>query len=178
MKMRRYRFFAGILALDLALSVFRPAMAHAAALNSVRFLWTVMLIVPAVMVLVGLFDVWTPRDVIERNLGARSGLRGAGLAMLLGTAAAGPLYAAFPIALSLQRKGARLANVVIFLGTWATIKVPMILLESSFVGMRFALLRLGLTVPGVLAVGFLMERMMRTPQGCPVILVGQVKSSG
>ena len=34
----------------------------------------------------------------------------------LGTAAAGPIYAAFPLGLSLREKGARTANLVIFLG--------------------------------------------------------------
>ena len=82
------------------------------------------------------------------------------LAILLGTAAAGPLYAAFPVAVSLQKKGARLANIVIFLGTWASIKIPMILLESSFIGLRFSLLRLALTVPGVIAMGVVMERAL------------------
>ncbi|MGD0843778.1 MAG: hypothetical protein ABSA06_05330 [Geobacteraceae bacterium] len=53
-----------------------------------------------------------------------------------------------------------MANIAIFLGTWATIKIPMIMMESSFIGIRFALLRLALTIPGVLGVGFLMERIV------------------
>ena len=124
------------------------------------FLVEVLLIVPPVMVLMGLLDAWVPRQIVEAHLGKDAGVRGAGVAILLGTAAAGPLYAAFPIALSLQKKGARLANVVIFLGTWATIKIPMIIMESSFIGLRFALLRLAFTVPCVLAAGYLMEMMI------------------
>jgi hypothetical protein len=41
----------------------------------------------------------------------------------------------------------------------------MILMESSFIGVRFALLRLAFTIPGVLGVGFLMERMVPEKQG-------------
>ena len=118
------------------------------------------MILPPVMVLMGLLDVWVPRQMVEAHLGQDAGLRGAGFAILLGTAAAGPLYAAFPIAISLRNKGARVANVVIFLGTWAAIKIPMIIMESSFIGLRFALLRLMFTVPCVLAAGYLIEAIL------------------
>jgi uncharacterized membrane protein YraQ (UPF0718 family) len=158
--MKRYRLFAVILAIDLVLAMFNTKLAQASAAKSLGFLMEVLVIVPPVMVLMGLIDVWTPRKLVEDHLGAGSGIRGSALAILLGSAAAGPLYAAFPIALSLHRKGARLANISVFLGTWATIKIPMILMESNFIGIRFALLRLAFTIPGVLGVGFLMERMV------------------
>ena len=127
--------------------------------KSAGFMAEVLLILPSVMVLMGLLDAWVPRHLVEAHLGPDAGMRGAGFAVLLGTAAAGPLYAAFPIAVSLRNKGARLANVVIFLGTWAAIKIPMIFMETSFIGLRFALLRLLFTVPCVLAAGYLMELM-------------------
>lgn len=158
--LKSYGFFLAIVGVNLLLVFHRPDLAQLSALNSLRFLWQVVLVVPLVMVLIALFDVWVPRKLVEERIGPSSGVLGAALAILLGTAAAGPLYAAFPIARSLQQKGARLANLVIFLGTWATIKIPMLLLESRFVGLRFTLLRLALTVPGVLAMGFLMERWL------------------
>jgi len=158
--LKTYRLFAAILAIDLVLALFNTKLALASAVNSFDFLVEILEIVPPVMVLMGLIDVWTPRKLVEDHLGSGSGVRGPALAILLGTAAAGPLYAAFPIALSLRKKGARLANIVVFLGTWATIKIPMILMESNFIGIRFALLRLALTVPGILGAGFLMERMV------------------
>ena len=130
------------------------------------------MILPPVMVLMGLLDVWVPRQMVEAHLGQDAGLRGAGFAILLGTAAAGPLYAAFPIAISLRNKGARVANVVIFLGTWAAIKIPMIIMESSFIGLRFALLRLMFTVPCVLAAGYLIEAIL--PVDVVVVTAEQV----
>ena len=156
---KKYRFFLVIVAVDLAVSLIDPKLAAVSVKNSAQFLLEVLAIVPAVMVLMGLLDVWVPRALVENNLGPRSGMRGTGLAVLLGTAAAGPLYAAFPLALSLRDKGARTANIAIFLSSWATIKIPMILMESSFIGVRFALLRLAFTIPGILCVGYLMERM-------------------
>lgn len=156
----KYRLFAAILAIDLALTLFSAKLAHLAASKSLNFLFEVLIIVPPVMVFMGLIDVWVPRKLVEDNLGPGSGIRGSALALLLGSAAAGPLYAAFPVALSLRKKGARLSNIAIFLGTWATIKIPMFLMESSFINVRFALMRLAFTIPGVLGVGFLMERMV------------------
>ena len=155
-----YRLFLLILAVNLLLFVWQPSLARLSATTSLTFLLEVLSIVPPVMVLMGLLDVWVPRRLVESHLGPEAGVIGAGVAMLLGTAAAGPLYAAFPVAVSLQKKGARLANIVIFLGTWATIKIPMIMMESSFIGLRFALLRLVFTVPCIVAAGYLMERVI------------------
>ena len=152
--------FLSVIVVDLILSCWNPSLAELSVTKSLNFLKEVLLILPPVMVLMGLLDVWVPRQMVEAHLGRDAGLRGAGFAILLGTAAAGPLYAAFPLAISLRNKGARVANVVIFLGTWAAIKIPMIIIESSFIGLRFALLRLVFTVPCVLAAGYLIETIM------------------
>lgn len=158
--LKTYRLFLLVIAANLLLALWNPSLAGLSVRKSAGFLAEVLLILPPVMVLMGLLDAWVPRQVVEAHLGPDAGMRGAGFAVLLGTAAAGPLYAAFPIAVSLRNKGARLANVVIFLGTWAAIKIPMIFMESSFIGLRFALLRLLFTVPCVLAAGYLMELIM------------------
>jgi uncharacterized membrane protein YraQ (UPF0718 family) len=155
--LERYRLLAAVLAADLALAAIRWPLAWAAARNTAGFLLDVLAVVPAVMILVALIDAWLPRATVEAHLGDASGLRGLLLAIVLGTAAAGPLYAAFPVGSALKAKGARTASIATFLGAWGTIKVPMVLLESSYLGLRFALLRLALTLPGVLAVGLLTE---------------------
>ena len=91
-------------------------MAGAAATLTLGLLGDVLAIVPSVLVLMGLFDVWVPKRLIESRVGAGSGPQTIFLALLLETAAAGPLYAAFPVARALQQKAARLANLVTFLG--------------------------------------------------------------
>lgn len=163
--LKKYRLFLLVLAVNLLLALWNPSLAGLSVTKSLSFLAEVALILPPVMVLMGLLDAWVPRHLVEAHLGPNAGVRGAGFAILLGTAAAGPLYAAFPIALSLRSKGARLANMVIFLGTWASIKIPMIIMESSFIGLRFALLRLVFTVPCVLAAGYLMEMILPADAG-------------
>ena len=158
--LKKYMMFSSVIAVNLILLLWSPSLVEVSVTKSLSFLKEVLLILPPVMVLMGLLDVWVPRQIVADHLGHDAGIRGAGFAILLGTAAAGPLYAAFPIAVSLRNKGARVANVVIFLGTWAAIKIPMIIIESSFIGLRFALLRLMFTVPCVLAAGYLIEAIM------------------
>lgn len=154
------RVLAVVLAVHLALGALVPRVAGSSIRHWARGLREVAFIVPSVLILIGLFDAWVPKEVVARHLGRSSGLRGILLALLLGTGAAGPIYAAFPIGVTLLEKGARLANLVIFLGAWATIKLPMLMMESAFLGTRFAMLRLVLTLPGIIACGFLVEFLM------------------
>ena len=154
---------AVVLAVHLVLWRPYPALAGQSLRNWGSGMLDVLAVVPSVLILIGLFDAWVPRELVARNLGPESGGRGVLLALLLGTGAAGPIYAAFPIGIVLLEKGARTANLVIFLGAWATIKLPMLMMESAFLGTRFALLRLALTLPGIIACGFLVEALVPRP---------------
>jgi uncharacterized membrane protein YraQ (UPF0718 family) len=154
---------AAIFLTHVALWVPFPALALQSVTQWFTGIGQVLAIVPSVLILIGLFDAWVPKEVVERGLGPMSGLRGVLLALLLGTGSAGPLYAAFPIGLSLREKGARTANLVIFLGAWATIKIPMLMMESAFLGTRFAMLRLAITLPGIVACGFAIELLDPKP---------------
>jgi len=82
---------------------------------SMDFLIEMILILPAVMILLGLFAVWVPRDMVVKFLGRASGVKGVVLSIILGALPTGPLYIAFPIAAALLRKGARVSNIIIFL---------------------------------------------------------------
>ncbi len=157
-----------ILGIHLVLWVPYPALALQSTRQWFGGIGEVLAIVPSVLILIGLFDAWVPKALVEQGLGPRSGLRGIAFALLLGTGAAGPIYAAFPIGLSLRDKGARTANLVIFLGAWATIKIPMLMMESAFLGTRFAMLRLAITLPGIIACGFAMEWL--EPKPVPLVL--------
>ncbi len=75
-------------------------------------------VIPPIFILLGLLDVWIPRERIIRHLGEESGIKGIVLSFLLGAAAAGPLYGAFPIAAVFMKKGVKFSNVLIFIGAW------------------------------------------------------------
>lgn len=114
-------------------------------------------ILPAVLVLMGLFGVWVDRRLVIRYLGEGSGIGGLLLAIVLGTLPTGPLYIAFPLAGMLLKKGARVANVILFLSAWACIKIPQELVELRFLGWRFTALRLGLTIALLVPMALLAE---------------------
>lgn len=116
-------------------------------------------IFPAVLVLMGMLSAFISNQFIARHLGDESGLRGMAVAFLLGTLPTGPLYMAFPLASALRKKGARTANMVIFLSAWACIKLPQELVELRFLGARFMAARLLLTILFTAVMGLVIEKL-------------------
>jgi len=116
-------------------------------------------VIPPIFILLGLLDVWIPREKIIKHLGEESGLKGIILSFTLGAAAAGPLYGAFPIAAVFMKKGVKFSNVLIFIGAWSTTKIPMFMFEMASLGIGFALLRLAINIPGILIMALILEHI-------------------
>ena len=116
---------------------------------------------PPIFVLLGLLDVWVDRETMMKYMGRGSGTRGMLLAFILGSAAAGPLYAAFPMAGVMMKKGASMLNVFIFIGAWSTTKIPLIMFETATLGFRFMALRLVFNLVGRFLIAFILEREVR-----------------
>lgn len=119
---------------------------------------------PPIFVLLGLFDVWVDRETVMRLMGQESGLKGAFLAFLLGTLAAGPLYMAFPVAGVLLKKRAGLFQIFIFIGTWAIAKVPMLLFETSCFGFSYTALRFVCNMGAIVGIAWLLGRLLGPEQ--------------
>ncbi len=101
---------------------------------------------------------WLSKDVIVKYLGRKSGIKGILISFLVGSISAGPIYAAFPVCSVLYKKGAKLSNIAIILSSWAVIKLPMLFVESKFLGLKFTLIRYFLTIPAILIIAFVMEK--------------------
>ena len=93
-------------------------------------------------------------------MGEGSGLKGILLALFIGSAAAGPLYGAFPVAAVFMKKGVKFSNILMFLGAWSTTKIPMMLFEFSALGVPFSLTRLLVNLPGIIIIALLLEKIM------------------
>ena len=158
---KRYRFLALVAVAFAVVWAFHPAVGAKAAGITGFSLKEMLLVIPPIFVLLGLLDVWVPRETMVRFMGEGSGARGAAVAFLIGSAAAGPLYGAFPVVAVLLRKGASLFNVLVFLGAWSTTKVPMFLFEYSALGARFALTRLAVDIPGILLIAWALKAATR-----------------
>ena len=79
-------------------------------------------VIPPIFILLGLLDVWVQRETMIKLMGEKSGILGILIAFFLGSGAAGPLYAAFPIAGVLLKKGSKFSNVLIFICSLSTTK--------------------------------------------------------
>jgi len=119
-----------------------------------------IMILPAVMIIMGLFAVWVSKEMVVKYLGKTSGVKGISLAILFGALPTGPLYVAFPMAAALIKKGASISNIIIFLSAWACIKIPQEMMELQFLGLQFMALRLILTVVLVSIMGISIERII------------------
>lgn len=97
-----------------------------------------LLVVPPIFVLIGLFDVWVPREKVIQLMGENSGIKGMLLAGFLGAFSAGPTVAAFPIAMIMMKKGAKHSNVMFFLMVWSTLKLPIVIYQVAAVGWKLA----------------------------------------
>ncbi|HPY12350.1 MAG TPA: permease [Sphaerochaeta sp.] len=157
-RIKAYLLFLISAALIALLFLFDRPTGTRAAVTTLTSLKEMLLILPPVFILLGLLDVWVPRETMVRFMGEGSGLKGGLLAFLLGSAAAGPLYVVFPIAAAFMRKGATFANILILIGAWSTTKIPMILFELSSMGLRFGLTRLALNIPVILIITLVMSR--------------------
>lgn len=117
-----------------------------------------MFILPPVFIMLGLLDVWVPRETMSKFMGEKSGIIGVLLAFFLGSAAAGPLYVAFPVAAAFMKKDVKFFNILILIGAWSATKIPMLLFEYSSLGPKFTLTRLSLNIVIILSMAFIMNR--------------------
>jgi len=113
------------------LSVF-PEKTEPVTSTAQEYLIEMMIILPAVMIIMGLFAVFIPSETVVKYLGKTSGIKGIALSILIGTLPTGPLYIAF----------------------------PMEMVELQFLGIEFMVLRLILTVIFVIIMGVSIEKII------------------
>lgn len=132
------------------------------AIDTVKFSFKeMMMVLPPIFILLGLLDVWVPKDTMVKFMGEGSGLIGVLLSFFLGSAAAGPLYGAFPVAAVFMKKGVKLTNILIFIGAWSTTKIPMFLFELTSLGPKFAITRLIINIPIILIIAFIINKSLK-----------------
>ena len=120
--------------------VFSPSKGKIASISALDNIKTVGMILPPIFILIGLLDVWVPKETMVKFMGRGSGFKGGLIAVFLGTVGAGPLVVAFPIAALLIKKGARLAYVFLFLGAWTSVKLPIFMFELANFGTKFTVI--------------------------------------
>lgn len=155
---KRYLFFLLLLLLNALLLIAEPKLGREVMSLSLRNFLEMLSIIPPIFLLLGLMDVWVPKETIMRLMGKDAGIKGGIFAFVLGSFSSGPLYASFPVAMVFLKKGVSLTNIFIFLGAWSTTKIPMMLFEITQLGSKFALIRFGLNIIAILVLAVIMEK--------------------
>ena len=143
------------------LFVIKPDMGVTSIKNSAYYIKEMLMIMPVVFVLTALLDTWIAKEKITKYLGKESKVKGIILSFVLGSISAGPIYAAFPMCVMLHKKGASVRNLIIILSSWAVIKVPMLLNEVKFLGIKFMAIRWVLTVIAIVVFSWITSKIVK-----------------
>lgn len=138
-----------------------PQMGLQGIKNSGYYIKEMLMIMPVIFVLTALLDSWIPKEMIIKVLGKEAKAKGVVLSFLLGSISAGPIYAAFPFCVMLHKKGASIKNIVIILSSWAVVKMPMLLNEAKFLGVKFMIIRWTLTVLSILIFAWITQKIVK-----------------
>lgn len=114
------------------------------------FAWDMLRILPPAFLLIGLFDVWASREMIEKNFGNVSGFKKYIWGILLAATTVGGTFVAFPVANALYHKGADYSAIFTYVTAASLVMIPMSIMEASILGIRFTLIRLGVSLPLVI----------------------------
>lgn len=128
--------------------------------NFTSFSLEMIKVLPPIFILIGLFDVWVKRETIVKHLGKDGGIKSFLWVFILAAPMAGGLLPSFPVAYSLYKKGARLTVILVFLGAVGIGRVPMILFESTFLGVNFSAIRIIASIPLVIISGIILGRYL------------------
>ena len=154
-------FLIVVVAAYILMFILKPDMGVTSIKNSAYYIKEMLMIMPVIFVLTALLDTWVAKEKITKYLGKESKVKGIILSFVLGSISAGPIYAAFPMCVMLHKKGASVRNLVIILSSWAVIKVPMLLNEAKFLGMKFMVIRWVLTVIAIVVFSWIAAKIVK-----------------
>ncbi|MEF8879100.1 MAG: permease [Candidatus Thermoplasmatota archaeon] len=160
--LRDWIFFAITVVILLIILFVFPEKTDPVTSTAWEYFLEMIIILPAVMIIMGIFSVFISDETVVKYLGKASGIKGIGISLFLGALPTGPLYVAFPMAATLIKKGARISNIIVFLSAWACIKLPQELVELQFLGLDFMFSRLVLTIIFVTIMGFIIEKIIES----------------
>lgn len=105
-------------------------------------------VIPPIFILLGILDVWVKKEKIIKYMEKGSGIKGMFLSFIIGSTVTGPLYAAFPV-----------AGVLL-----STMKIPLLIFESTSLGIEFAMIRLGLNIIAILTIASIINNILKNEE--------------
>jgi len=171
--LKRYKVFLLLILVNVIIGFIMPDIGLNSVSITLQNFMEMISVIPPIFILLGLLDVWVDRATMMKYTGKGSGLKGVLIAFILGSAAAGPLYAAFPVAGVMLKKGSSLFNVFIFIGAWSTTKIPMLTFEAANLGFAFTLTRLGLSIIGIIVIATITQKGLNSEHQKEIYKINQ-----
>lgn len=144
---KRYKYVLILFFILLLISIYNNEFGFYAFKNIKLSLLQMLYVLPPIMILLELMDEWIPREYFIKYMGDNSKIIGIILSFAFAFLAAGPMYASFPFATVLIKKGVKFSNIIIFLNAWCVTKFSTLLFEISALGYEFTFYRLIINIP-------------------------------
>lgn len=152
---KKYYYFIIMLIISLLACVIYPQNSAALIDFTYKGLINFIVIITPIFIIVGLLDIWVKKDDMIKIMGGKSGVKGTIVAFLLGLITAVPLYALLPIAALMLKKRSKIFNVLIFICTSVSMRIPLLLFESSSFGLKHTLIRFFLNLIAVFTISYI-----------------------
>jgi uncharacterized membrane protein YraQ (UPF0718 family) len=105
--------------------------------------------------IVGYVNVLSPQELVRNWLGPETGVRGLLIGEVAGMLLPGGPYVIFPLVASLYETGAGLGPMLAMITSWSGLALLTASFELPFLGWRFSVIRIALSLPIPLLVGAL-----------------------
>ncbi|NMC57448.1 MAG: hypothetical protein GYA50_09535 [Eubacteriaceae bacterium] len=153
-------FLIIVLCLNLAALVLFPQTGIKSFEFTVKNFMNFLFMLTPVFICIGLMDVWIDRKAMIKLMGENSKSKGVLISFALGVVTAVPLYALLPIAGMLLKKGSKISNVLIFICSSASIRIPLLLFEVSYMGWKFTMIRFIVNFFIVFAIAIIIDKTL------------------
>lgn len=157
---KRYKYFLIFSFILILIFIYNNEFGISALKNIESSLIQMISVLPPTMILLGLMDEWIPKEYFIKYMGNSSKVLGIFLSFIFAFLAAGPLYAGFPFAAVLIKKGVKFSNVIIFLNAWCVTKFSTLLFEIGALGYEFTLYRLIINIPAIIIMGYIIDYLV------------------
>lgn len=157
---KKYAFLIIVLLINFVALVFIPQTGIKSFEFTFKNFLNFILILAPVFICIGLMDVWIDKETMIRLMGQNSKTKGVAISLALGVVTAVPLYALLPVAGMLLKKGSKISNVLIFICSSVSIRVPLLLFEISYMGWKFTLVRFIANIFIVFIIALIIEKIL------------------
>lgn len=157
---KKYSFLIIVLCANITALIIFPATGITSLEFTFKNFINFLFMLTPVFICIGLMDVWIDREKMVKLMGKNSNSKGILISVALGVVTAVPLYALLPVAGMLLKKGSKISNVLIFICSSASIRIPLIMFEVSYMGWKFTAVRFVVNVFIVFAIAIIIDKTL------------------